>query len=104
MTAETRKIQVGDRVRCSHKHTGTVIEIDDSSFRYVYVKVARDDWGEGRWEGYRLSDLTLLEAAPATRPAGRSAPTRTGCSDCGDDVPAMRTPRGWLCRDCAMGY
>lgn len=102
---DTRQIKVGDRVRCGHKHTGTVIEIDDSMTRckFVYVKVARDDWGDGRWEGYRLSDLTLLESA-APKTERKSAPTRLGCSMCGDDVPAMRTPRGWLCRDCAMGY
>ncbi len=102
---DTREIKVGDRVRCGHKHTGTVMEIDDSRTRFPFVaaKVARDDLGEGRWERYRLSDLTLVEsAAPATERKGPA--TRTGCSMCGDDVPAMLTPRGWLCRDCATGH
>jgi hypothetical protein len=26
-----------------------------------------------------------------------------GCDACGDMVPARRTPRGWLCDDCARG-
>lgn len=43
-------------------------------------------------------------AAEGDQKQKADAPTRVGCSMCGDDVPAMRTPRGWLCRDCAMGY
>ena len=53
--------------------------------------------------GSRVRCEQLFE--PAEAKDERKVPvTRIGCSMCGDDVPAMRTPRGWLCRDCAMGY
>jgi hypothetical protein len=33
----------------------------------------------------------------------KTAETRMGCDACGDDAPAVWTPKGWLCDDCRKG-
>ena len=62
-----------------------------------------------RKKGCRLMIDTSAGGIPVEvwRSKTYAAPAATvqhiGCDACGDMVPARRTPRGWLCDDCARG-